>query len=224
MARLTRPGCCVNARSTVTMTARSAGLQTGIARAAGETPGCDGAPWLGPDRERRSAPWRGGLRGVIADHLGVMGAHGVGEFRGRWPRYRSEYRRFWLDGGRIPRDLMARWLGAPVSDRHRPPEAGERVTAARTDGAALSASAIRAGRTYVVAALRAACRSEAPTGRTGGAPSRPRRRAGPHLHSNWRRSKRSPSSVGIAFSQQPGLAPGSPGGGLGARASFTTGC
>ena len=38
---------------------------------------------------------------------------------------------------------MTGWLGAPVSDRHRPPEAGERVAAAPTDGATPSASAVR---------------------------------------------------------------------------------
>ena len=57
-------------------------------------------------------------------------------------------------------------LGAPVSDRHRPPPAGERVIAARTDGATPGSSAIWPGGRYAVAALRAACRSEAPTGRT----------------------------------------------------------
>ena len=36
-------------------------------------------------------------------------------------------------------------LGAPVSDRHRPPPAGEHVLAARSDGATPSASAIRPG-------------------------------------------------------------------------------
>ena len=50
-----------------------------------------------------------------------------------------------VDGGGAPRDLMACRLGAPVSDRHRPPEAGERGLAARTDGAPPSASAIRPG-------------------------------------------------------------------------------
>ena len=59
-------------------------------------------------------------------------------------------------------------LGAPVSDRHRPPPAGEHVLAARRDGAKPPTSAIWPGRPYVVAALRAACRSEtgAPSLRT----------------------------------------------------------
>ena len=55
-------------------------------------------------------------------------------------------------------------LGAPVSDRHRPPPAGEHVLAARRGGATPPDSPSGPGR-YVVAALRAACRSEAPTGR-----------------------------------------------------------
>ena len=82
-----------------------------------------------------------------------------------------------MPGGVRRRTREWGFLPVGASDRHRPPPAGERGLAVRTDGATPSASAIWPGRPYVVAALRAACRSE-----TGAPSQRTIRSRGVRLH------------------------------------------
>ena len=60
------------------------------------------------------------------------------------PRYRSDLKTLDRVLLHIPPGMKtAERLGTPVSDRHRPPEAGECTAAARRDGATPPASAIR---------------------------------------------------------------------------------
>ena len=114
------------------------------------------------------------------------------------------------------------WLGAPVSDRHRPPPAGERVLAARTDGATPCSSSIRPGGSTWLrpsgprAGQRPALQACGPSGRVGlrlgpvfscpagcaGGRAHGRfSRWGLHLHSNWAGA---PAVAAVEFGDGPG--------------------
>ena len=71
MARLTRPGCCVNAAPPDDGDGQERRSSDRHRPRSGRNSECDFAIWPGPDQERRNAPWWAGWRGVITDHLGV---------------------------------------------------------------------------------------------------------------------------------------------------------